>query len=133
MFDLISKDIESDSESGSEYSGAGSESVIERKVSFNNEGKMATLEQKQTFVSMCSSILREKFDGNSWALDSFLDNQINLIEDLTDANLEKTLIRLITFNLERKDRKALPENISAVNDIKQRSRIKSVNSKVLVD
>lgn len=43
--------------------------------------KMASIEEKTKFISMCSNIIRENYDGNPLTLNSFID-KINLIEEL---------------------------------------------------
>ncbi|XP_036346062.1 uncharacterized protein DDB_G0287625-like [Rhagoletis pomonella] len=82
---------------------------------------MATIEQKKSFISLCSSIINNFHD------------KISLIEDLAEENLTSTLIAFLKSKLEEKAREALPTQILSVNDIKiaLRGRIKPDNSKVV--
>lgn len=94
--------------------------------------KMATIEEKTKFISMCSNIIRENYDGNPLTLNSFID-KINLIEELTASNLNTCFISFLKSKLDGKAREVLPENISSVDQIKNalKNRIKPDNSKVV--
>lgn len=102
LFELVDQEIEieSDSESvqkveaignsdsyssdeGKFESGQPTVSSLGGIVRQNKDLNMATVEQKKSFISMCSNIIRDNYDGNPLALDSFVD-KINLIESLTD-------------------------------------------------
>lgn len=93
---------------------------------------MATTEQKRNYITMCSNIIRENFDGNTLALESFID-KIGLIEDFTEQDLRPTLITFLKSKLEGKAREALPETVSSEVDIKTalRNKIKPDSSKVV--
>lgn len=87
------------------------------------ETEMATIDQKKSFISLCSGIIRENYDGNPLALESFLD-KINLIQDLTEENLNSTFISFVKSKLEGKAREALPENVNTIESIKTALKIK---------
>ncbi|XP_017469296.1 PREDICTED: rho GTPase-activating protein gacZ-like [Rhagoletis zephyria] len=93
---------------------------------------MATPEQKKSFISLCASIIRENYNGDPLALESFID-KINLIEDFADENLNTTFISFLKSKLEGKAREAIPTEVSSVRQIKDalRNRIKPDNSKVV--
>ncbi|XP_036341252.1 myb-like protein H [Rhagoletis pomonella] len=93
---------------------------------------MATPEQKKSFISLCGSIIRENYNGDPLALESFID-KINLIEDFADENLNTTFISFLKSKLEGKAREAIPTEVSSVRQIKDalRNRIKPDNSKVV--
>lgn len=147
LFELVDREILTEPESGSESTELGNESDsseeedseeivkentggIKRKAKF--EITMATVEQKRSFISMCANILRENYDGNPLSLQSFFD-KIDLIQDLTDANLTVTLVSFVKSKLEGKAREALPENVSTIDQIKTalKNKIKPDNSKVV--
>lgn len=94
--------------------------------------KMATIEHKKSFITMCASIIRDNYDGNPLTLQSFLD-KIDLIEDLTEPNLQATFTNFIKSKLDAKAREVLPDNVSTIDDIKTalRNGIKLENSKII--
>ena len=104
----------------------------ENTLNLQNSTNMATSEEKRNFVSLCSSILRDNYNGNPLALESFLD-KISLIEEFTEDNLKNVFISFVKSKLEGKAREALPENISSINEIKSvlKNRIRPENSKVV--
>lgn len=106
--------------------------IIITETTQETEIKMATVEDKKSYITMCASIIRENYDGNPLKLQSFLD-KIELIEDLTGPNLNTTFLNFVKSKLEAKAREALPDNISTVNDIKTalRDGIRPENSKVI--
>ena len=87
------------------------------------EIEMATIDQKKLFISLCSGIIRENYDGNPLALESFLD-KIDFIQDLTDENLNYTFMAFIKSKLEGKARDALPYNVNTIESIKSALRNK---------
>ncbi|XP_036322064.1 putative uncharacterized protein DDB_G0278921 [Rhagoletis pomonella] len=93
---------------------------------------MATPEQKKSFISLCASIIRENYNGDPLALESFIDKS-NLIEDFADENLNTTFISFLKSKLEGKAREAIPTEVSSVGQIKDalRNRIKPDTSKVV--
>lgn len=93
---------------------------------------MASIEEKTKFISMCSNIIRDNYDGNPLNLNSFID-KINLIEELAAPNLTICFISFIKSKLDGKAREVLPDNITSVDQIKNslKSRIKPDNSKVV--
>lgn len=127
IFEQINKYIKTDTESDSKHS----ELEITRdnkscgKVSKNTTGKskiapvteMATLDQKKSFVSMCANIIRDNYNGNPLALESFLD-KVSLIQELTDENMTSTFISFLKSKLEGKARDLLPATVNSVDEIK---------------
>lgn len=147
LFELVQKEVmtESDSETETDIKDseetdkkAGSSTVLKtssletENLSITNTLKMASIEDKTKFISMCSNIIRENFDGNPLKLNSFLD-KINLIQELTAPNLENCLISFIKSKLDGKAREVLPEELSSVEQIKAslKSRITPDNSKIV--
>ena len=147
LFELVDREILTETDSDSENSEFGNESDsnekeqmlkiksdntinIDPKVEFRPE--MASIDQKKSFIGMCATILRENYDGNPLSLQSFLD-KIDLIEDLTDTNLTVTLISFIKSKLEGKAREALPDKVNTIDEIKNalKIKIKPDNSKVV--
>lgn len=125
----------SDSYSSDEGNNKLGQPTVSSLGGIGNEGEdlnMATVERKKSFISMCSNIIRDNYDGNPLTLDSFLD-KIHLIESLTEEDLKPTLVFFIKSKLEAKAREALPENVESVSEIKQalKSRIKPDSSKVI--
>lgn len=112
--------------------------VLEKLQNINLEDnveidiKMATIEQKKSFISMGTSIIRENYDGNPLTLQAFLD-KIELIEDLTEPNLQTTFLNFVKSKLEGKAREALPDNVMSVDELKNalRGKIKPDNSKII--
>ncbi|XP_017469649.1 PREDICTED: uncharacterized protein LOC108361527 [Rhagoletis zephyria] len=98
----------------------------------NNHAKMATPEQKKSFISLCASIIRENYSGDPLSLASFID-KITLIEELSDESLTTTFIAFLKSKLEGKARESLPTQISSVSQIKEAlsNKIKPDNSKVV--
>lgn len=132
MFESVSREIFTDSENDSESSDSETESSINNKHGLGTTNKMATIEAKKTFISMCASIIRDNYDGNPLTLESFLD-KIELVQELTDTALEPTLFSFVKSRLESKAREALPEDISSIAEIKTalKKGIKPDNSKVI--
>lgn len=155
LFKLIDKELMTDSESDSEsrelqekekINSEVGKVVTENKVKPLDSGtetvgnssttsqnlNMATIDQKKSFIAMCANIIRDNYDGNPLVLDSFID-KVNLIQDLTDVNLNGTLVSFIRSKLEGKAREALPEDVSTVEEIKValKRKIKLENSKVV--
>ena len=109
LLELIDKEILTDTDSESEDSELDNEGDSDReekldevkadvKTNFETKGdfqnKMATIEQKKTFIAMCANIIRNNYDGNPLALESFLD-KINLISELTEDNLMAIFISFV--------------------------------------
>lgn len=131
-FEFVNKDVVTDDESESEYSESEIESRSDREYNLKTKNKMATMEAKKSYIALCASIIRENYDGNPLTLESFLD-KIELLQELTETNLEQTFFSFIKSKLESKAREILPENISTVADIKIAlvNGIKHDNSKVI--
>ena len=140
LFELVDREILTETDSDSENSEFGNESDsnekeqmlkiksdntinIDPKVEFRPE--MVSIDQKKSFIGMCATILRENYDGNPLSLQSFLD-KIDLIEDLTDTNLTVTLISFIKSKLEGKAREALPDKVNTIVEIKNALKIKKI-------
>ncbi|XP_023299352.1 myb-like protein G [Lucilia cuprina] len=106
--------------------------LIKSFSDFKDIPKMTSIEEKTKFISMCSNIIRENFDGNPLSLNSFID-KINLIEELTVPDLSNCLISFIKSKLDGKAREILPENITSIDQIKNtlKNRIRPDNSKVV--
>ncbi|XP_017467528.1 PREDICTED: putative uncharacterized protein DDB_G0278921 [Rhagoletis zephyria] len=98
----------------------------------NTIAKIATPEQKKSFISVCASIIRENYSGDPLSLASFID-KITLIEELSDESLTTTFIAFLKSKLEGKARESLPTQISSVSQIKEAlsNKIKPDNSKVV--
>lgn len=143
LFEEIQRDILTASESETEASASDSDSETgiggERIFHFKNTGTgnknisvMASLEEKTKFITMCSNIIRENYDGNPLNLNSFLD-KINLIQEITASNLNTCLISFLKSKLDGKAREVLPENITSIDQIKDllKAGIKPDSSKVV--
>lgn len=139
-FQEVNQEILTDSESSSDTdetidSISNSEQNDNKELIIqdnSNDLNMATLEQKKAFIGLCTSILRENYDGNPLSLASFLD-KINLIVELTEDNLKPILVTFIKSKLEGKAREALNENVSTIEEIKSSltGKLKPDNSKVI--
>lgn len=142
LFEQINKYIKTDTESDSEHidlekkRGGKSCGKVNKNLAEKSQiapvTKMATLDQKKSFVSMCANIIRDNYNGNPLALESFLD-KVNLIQELTDENMTSTLISFLKSKLEGKARDSLPERVNSVDEIKNalKEKIKPDSSKVI--
>ncbi|XP_065370876.1 myb-like protein P [Calliphora vicina] len=122
----------SDSNSESEIKGQ-QENYLSIETTDNiNNFDMASIEEKTKFISMCSSIIRENYNGNPLTLNSFID-KINLIEEITAPNLNTCLISFIKSKLDGKAREVLPNQIISTDQIKDilKNRIKPDSSIVV--
>lgn len=137
LFETVLAQINTDSESDTDISESsehnknlykGSE-VPQEKIC---ELMMATIEEKTKFISMCSNIIRENYNGDPLTLNSFLD-KIILIKELTAENLETCFIAFIKSKLDGKAREVLPENISNITQITDtlKDRIRPDNAKIV--
>ena len=116
-------------ESATESHSIKEDRNLETKKAIMSE---ATVEEKISFITTCSSILRDNFDRNPLCLESFLD-KVALIKELTSQKLVPTLIAFVKSKLQGKAREALPENITSLQQIVEalRSRIKPDSSKIV--
>lgn len=143
LFEEIKRDIltESESEADASASESGSETSIGEEYNFRLESKgtdsknissMASIEEKTKFITMCSNIIRENYDGNPLNLSSFLD-KINLIQEITAPNLNTCLISFLKSKLDGKAREVLPDSITSIDQIKDllKAGIKPDSSKVV--
>ncbi|KAI8116606.1 hypothetical protein CVS40_11350 [Lucilia cuprina] len=137
LFELVNKEVMTDSDSETEFGDDKEESKGKKQLYSStvyglNSLEMASIDEKTKFISMCSNIIRENYDGNPLTLNSFLD-KISLIEELTAPNLNICLISFIKSKLDGKAREVLPENILSIEEIKNslRSKIKPDSSKVV--
>lgn len=147
LFELVDREILTETDSDSEIANLETRAIVTKKkqmlkiksdntinidpkVEFRPE--MASIDQKKYFIGMCATILWENYDSNPLSLQSVLD-KIDLIEDLTEANLTVTLISFIKSKLEGKARKALPDKVNTIDEIKTalKIKIKPDNSKVV--
>ena len=67
---------------------------------------------------MCTSMIRENYGGNPLKLQSFL-TKIDLVEDLTETNLQITFMNFIKSKPEGKAFKTLLYRIENTGDIKK--------------
>ncbi|KAI8129759.1 hypothetical protein CVS40_1314 [Lucilia cuprina] len=141
LFELVQEQIMTDLGESQDYTDKSEEStdteentteLIKSFSDFKDIPKMTSIEEKTKFISMCSNIIRENFDGNPLSLNSFID-KINLIEELTVPDLSNCLISFIKSKLDGKAREILPENITSIDQIKNtlKNRIRPDNSKVV--
>lgn len=132
LFEFIINTTLTDSESCSEICESDEELIIEKGNNISTKLIMASIAEKKVFLNMCATMLRDNYDGNPLTLESFLD-KIELIEELTEPNLESTLISFVKSKLEAKAREVLPDKISSVEEIKiaLKTGIKPDNSKVI--